>query len=379
MKVFHCDHCRQLLFFENTKCLGCGRVLAFLPDLDVVGSLDPAGEGLWRSPIARAAGRIYRLCPNYAGENICNWAVNVDDQHSHCISCRLTRKLPNLQILENRQAWCRVETAKRRLIYTLMHLGAPIVSKVDDPERGLAYDLLSNAEQPKDAPVLTGHNEGVITINLAEADDVQRERIRVQMHEPYRTLLGHFRHEIGHYYWDRLIRDSSSLETYRRLFGDDRQDYEQALAKHYNEGAPADWQEHFISAYASTHPWEDWAETWAHYLHMIDALETASSCGLALRPRRENEPEMKPAEPQEMSFDHMIDRWFALTYVLNNLNRGLGLADAYPFILPNQVVEKLRFIHDVLAGIGKGIELTSHQRLQVAPMVVQPLLAGSVK
>jgi hypothetical protein len=352
MKVFHCDHCRQLLFFENVQCVNCGHLLAYLPDLGVVGSLDQAGDGLWSSPIPRAIGRTYRLCDNYTRQNVCNWAIPADDPHSYCLSCSLTQVTPNLQVPGNHQAWYRMETAKRRLVYSLMSLGVPIVSKAED-ERGLAYNFLSDEQTPNHAPVLTGHDNGVITINLAEADDVHREKVRVAMHEPYRTLLGHFRHESGHYYWDRLIQDGGPIDRFRQLFGNDQEDYATALQRHYNQGAPANWQDNFISAYASMHPWEDWAETWAHYLHMTDALETAYACGLTLRPRRINEPEIKLPKAQGAGFDDMIDNWFALTYVLNNLNRGMGLADAYPFVLSNPVIEKLRFIHDTVAGIGK--------------------------
>jgi hypothetical protein len=173
------------------------------------------------------------------------------------------------------------------------------------------------------------------------------------MHEPHRTLLGHFRHEIGHYYWDRLIRASDRLQDFRDQFGDKHQDYNQALQRHYQEGAPAGWQERFLSAYASTHPWEDWAETWAHFLHMVDTLETASACGLALRPRRADESALVP-DPRgrcPQAFDQMIARWFPLTYVPNNLNRGLGLPDGYPFVLSPPVIEKLRFVHQTIAGV----------------------------
>src|SRR5262249_38624632 len=170
--------------------------------------------------------------------------------------------------------------------------------------------------------------------------------------EPYRTILGHFRHEIGHYYWDRLIRDSDAIDEFRRLFGDERQDYDQALLHHHHQGAPADWPQSFVSAYASSHPWEDWAETWAHYLHIIDTLETAVDCGLTLRPKRTDEPALKPnvdvVGERRPPFDQIIERWFPLTYVLNNLNRGMGLRDAYPFVLPPPALDKLRFIHEVI-------------------------------
>ena len=182
--------------------------------------------------------------------------------------------------------------------------------------------------------VLTGHDDGIIVINVAEADDAERERRRTQMHEPYRTLLGHLRHEIGHYYWDRLVRDSERLAEFRELFGDERLDYAESLKAHYANGAPPDWQERFVSAYASSHPWEDWAETWAHYLRITDSLETADACGLSLQPPRNDEPRLNPASlldnPAGQQFDAMIARWFPLTYLLNNLNRGLGLADALP-------------------------------------------------
>jgi hypothetical protein len=191
----------------------------------------------------------------------------------------------------------------------------------------------------------------VITVNLAEADDAERERRRLAMHEPYRTLLGHFRHEAGHYYWDRLIRDSGWIEEFRRLFGDDREDYAAALRRHYDDGPRADWQTQFVSAYASVHAWEDWAETWAHYLHITDSLETASACGLGLRPTGRNARQIRPRfsleEAENASFDDMMSDWFAMTYVLNSLNRGLGLKDLYPFVLSSPAIEKLRFVHRV--------------------------------
>jgi hypothetical protein len=229
-----------------------------------------------------------------------------------------------------------------------------VQNKTDDPEHGLAYKFLADLDTPGAAPVLTGHANGVITLNVAEADDVERERQRLQLHEPYRTLLGHFRHEVGHYYWDLLIKDTPWIDTFRALFGNERQDYAQALQDHYNQGPPQDWQQQFVSAYASAHPWEDWAETWAHYLHMTDTLETAAACGLSLRPQRSDEPTLKTAPAPDSlyarSFDQLIDNWFPLTYVLNNLNRGLGLPDGYPFVLSTPAIDKLRFVHDTISA-----------------------------
>jgi hypothetical protein len=350
MKVFHCDHCQQLVFFENVQCVRCEHALAYFPDLGFVGSLDAAGPGLWRSPLTRAQGRSYRLCDNYVRENVCNWAVPAEDPNPLCVSCRLTRVIPDLHGPADRSAWYRLEVAKRRLIYTLQKLGLPLANLIEDPHKGLAFEFRSDGgADSAGAPVLTGHNNGVITINVAEADDAEREKRRTQLHEPYRTLLGHFRHEIGHYYWDRLVNESEWLEAFRERFGDERLDYAQALGQHYQQGPPADWQDRFVSAYASAHPWEDWAETWAHFLHMSDTLETAAACGLTLRPRRADEPSIsKVAAVGSASFDAMIQDWFALTYVLNNLNRGLGLPDGYPFVLSAVAIEKLGFVHDVV-------------------------------
>ncbi len=352
MKIFHCDHCDQLVFFENTKCLHCGHLLAFLPDLMEIGSLEPDGADQWVSPLPAASGRRYRLCANYQDAQVCNWTVAADDPQPLCLSCRLTRVIPDLSVAGHKEAWYRLELAKRRLMYTLFSLGLPVVPKSED-ERGIAFEFKADGAEDE-APVLTGHADGVITINVAEADDAERERRRRELGEPYRTLLGHVRHEIGHYYWDRLIAGGESVDGFRALFGDERQDYAEALRHHYANGPAADWQERHVTAYASVHPWEDWAETWAHYHHMTDSLETAAACGLSLRPRQPGEPSLAkvPASAGTASgpFDRLIDSWYPLTYVLNNLNRAVGVPDGYPFVLPGPAVDKLRFVHDVIVA-----------------------------
>ena len=354
MKVFHCDHCDNLVFFENFRCIRCDHPLAFLPDLGVVGSLTKGEDGLLVSPLPRAKGISYRFCQNYIQHNVCNWAIPSSDKNPLCLSCRLTRTIPNLSQPGNKEAWCKIEVAKRRLVYSLLSLKLPIANKQEQPEIGLAFEFLADPPGATSPQVLTGYGNGVITLNIAEANDAERERRRHQMHEQYRTLLGHFRHEIGHYYWDRLIKSGPRLEGFRKLFGDHNNDYPQALARHYKEGAPADWQDRFISAYASSHPWEDWAETWAHYLHMTDTLEMSVTCGLALEPRRAGEPELKPDPsiviPKPSAFEAMIENWYAVTYILNNLNRGVGLPDGYPFVLSSPVIEKLRFVHETMVA-----------------------------
>jgi hypothetical protein len=356
MKVFHCDHCDHPVFFENTGCIHCGHLLAFLPDVADMRSLEPLSGGLWRSPLADSTGLEYRLCANYAEQHVCNWAVVESDLHSLCLSCRLTRVIPDLSAPAHRVEWFRVEQAKRRLVHTLLGLRLPFATKQEEPVTGLVFDFLADAPVTGSSPVLTGHAGGVITINVAEADHAERERRRAQLHEPYRTVLGHLRHEIGHYYWDRFIKDQEPLNAFRELFGDERSDYAQALQRHYDCGPSADWQQQFVSAYAASHPWEDWAETWAHYLHMTDTLETAAACGIAVHPKRAHEPTLTKVPSQAgspgTSFDRLIDSWFPVTYVLNNLNRGMGLPDAYPFVLSLPVLEKLRLVHEIVAASG---------------------------
>jgi hypothetical protein len=198
---------------------------------------------------------------------------------------------------------------------------------------------------------MTGHDNGLITIALEEADDAERERRRTQMGEPYRTLLGHFRHEVGHYFWDVLVRDSGHLDACRAIFGDDTLDYNTALQTHYQNGPPADWQDNFVSAYATTHPWEDWAETWAHYLYIIDTLEMASAFGIRVQPRVTRDETLSTnidLDPyQAVDMQEIIEAWLPLTFAMNSLARATGNPDLYPFVLSPAVVRKLAFVHEV--------------------------------
>ena len=309
-------------------------------------SLEPTKPGLWRSRLV--AHGEYRLCLNYSGHNVCNWAVPAHEAEAFCISCRLTTVLPDITWPDQRVNWYKLETAKRRLIHSLLSLALPVTPKSMDPKRGLAFEFKARGMHPYDEPVITGHVNGTITINADEADDAERERRRRQLHEPYRTVLGHMRHEVGHYYWDRLIAGTARLGEFRYLFGDERQDYEAALSRHYEQGAQPVWSSYYVSSYCSAHPWEDWAETWAHYLHMVDTLDTASACGVMLKPKRPDEPSITTPPQADSNFDQMIQDWLSLTYVLNNLNRGLGLADPYPFVLSGPAIGKLRFVHNTI-------------------------------
>lgn len=356
MKTFHCNSCNQQVFFENVLCERCGHMLGYVYDLDDVSAFEPDNNGFWRSLDARTNGRSYKQCQNYIAEHVCNRMIPTDDPEALCKSCRLTLTIPTLSSDENREYWYRLERAKRRLLYTLSHLNLPIESREENPETGLAFEFLEN--QQGEPPVHTGHSDGLITLNIAEADDAYRERTRTRLHEPYRTLLGHFRHEIGHYYFMRLMQEGQLMDECRVVFGDERIDYGEEIERHYKQGPPANWAGSYISAYATMHPFEDWAETWAHYMHMVDTLETASACGLMLAPSNPSEPslQVEPVDTVTRSFSEMIERWFPLTYVLNSLNRSMGTPDGYPFALASPVIDKLRFIHKVIRTQGQASE-----------------------
>jgi hypothetical protein len=353
MKIFKCGSCDQVVYFESFVCTRCNHTLAFLPNHGVIGALEPAGDNLWTA-VAPHAGEHYRLCRNYTEEAVCNWAIHADESEEYCLSCRLNHALPPTSDPETKREWQQLETAKRRLLYTLTQLELPIENKKQNPETGLAFDFLKD-DDDGDPSVFTGHSEGVITINIAEADDPFREKMREQMGEAYRTVLGHFRHESGHYYWERLIANSPHLETFRELFGDEQQDYNEARKRYYAEGPPPEWWENYVSSYASMHPWEDWAETWAHYLHMVDGLETARAHGLSLQPPQASAETLALSTRRLNlhSFDDLVKSWIPLTLSLNSMNRSFGAKDCYPFVLTPKTIDKLHFVHDV-------IEFASH-------------------
>jgi hypothetical protein len=325
MLTFRCE-CGSPVFFQNTVCLSCSRELGFLPQALTMTSF----HGCHAAVIETAHG-TYRKCANYAHEGVCNWMVPVSDTDDLCQACRLNNVIPDLSEPENRKLWSEVEQAKRRLVYSLDALGLPVISKTDDPARGLSFDIKASVG---DERVLTGHADGLITVNLDEADATEREKMRVAMKERYRTLLGHFRHEIGHYFWDRLVADAGKHDEFRALFGDERADYGEALKLHYAKPADENYADSFISHYAASHPWEDFAETFAHYLHMIDTLETAEQYGFTSR--------------RAADFEALMSEWYGLTVALNALNRSMGLPDAYPFAVSALVKEKLRFVHELI-------------------------------
>lgn len=330
MKLFRCE-CQAQIFFDNTECLSCGKKLGFVPETSELLPLDP--EGSLELGEAR-----WVKCRNYSEQGVCNWMVSCSTGIDLCQACELNHVIPDLSQPENQALWLEVEKAKRRLVYSLNRLGLAVASKATDPERGLSFDIKAAVGSER---ILTGHSDGLITLNLEEADPAKRERMRLDMRERYRTLLGHFRHEIGHYYWDRLVNGGPSLFPFRALFGDETTDYQQSLEAHYARSDTQHYADSFISAYAMSHPWEDFAETFAHYLHMVDTLETASQFGFVPE-------EVKATSPENSApFEQLLSHWINLTVALNSLNRSMGLPDAYPFAISRNVAEKLRFIHDL--------------------------------
>ena len=336
MRDFICPTCGQHLAFENSVCLSCKSAVGFsLQDMAFL----VIASGADNNHSGTVNAQDYQLCANlHLAE--CNWLVPVRPMPQLCTSCRLTRTRPNDADTVALAAFAVAENAKRRLTAELYELKLPIIDRSQDPDYGLAFDLLSSANEK----VFTGHDDGVITLDLAEGDDVHRERLRIEMDEPYRTLLGHFRHEIGHYYFYRLIGTSAQyLQRFNDLFGDPDADYQAALDRHYSAGAPPGWDERCVSSYATMHPAEDWAETFAHYLHMRDTLDTAAAFGFAPANATYARRVMGPG-----GFDTLIELWLPLAWSLNMVNRSMGKDDLYPFVLPPTVLEKMRFIHEVI-------------------------------
>jgi hypothetical protein len=355
MKLFSCDACGQTLYFHNVACTACGHALGFVPEkLDLM-AFETGGTGEWH-PVA-ANNNTYRPCANYRIHNACNWMVPVSDKEDFCLSCRLNRMIPDLSGARNKGLWQRIQTEKNRLIYSLLRLRLPLLSKLESPDQGLAFDVLGdpNPRFSEDSSIITGHSMGIITLDIAEADDAVREKVRQEMAEPYRTLLGHLRHESGHYYWDRLVRNEKWLTGFRECFGDERLDYDDALRLHYASGPPANWPEAYVSSYATSHPWEDWAESWAHYLHMVDTLETAWQFGLRLAPETQHGEELTASaafDPYTCAeFQVLADCWLPLTVALNSLSRSIGQADLYPFVLTPAIMTKLQLVHDIIMSL----------------------------
>ena len=350
MKLSLCAGCGALLQFEESACRRCGALQGFIPGTLELTAIAAAEDGTVVAAARPDDG--WRRCVN-AGRIGCNWLVADGAADPRCDACRLNRNLADMAVPANLAKWRDLERAKRRLLYALRRFRLPIASKKDGESRGLAFDFL---EGSRGAPVMTGHANGLITVNVSEADSAERERQRLALGEPYRTLLGHMRHEAGHYYWDLLVDDGGRLDESRAVFGDERESYGDALKRYYEHGPKPGWEEEHVSAYATMHPWEDFAETWTHYLHMVDTLDTGAGFGLSVNPRVGEDPrhaaviDFDPYDPPDL--ECLVRAWLPLTAAVNSLNRSMGQPDLYPFDPSPNVLGKVRFVHDLLQPAG---------------------------
>ena len=334
MRRYACQNCGNEIHFENTACIQCGQGLGYVLERDAFLAV-PQAEG-WSST-------GYRICVN--NDLIgCNWLVAKENAAAFCESCRHTLVIPDLALNENVDRWAKLERSKRMLLNALHKFRLPVSGYATAPENGLRFEFKADQLSATgfSGKVITGHSDGLITINIAEADDAVRERHRVAMGEPYRTLLGHFRHEVGHYYWNLLVRNRNHIADFRALFGDETADYAKALELHYQSGAPFGWDQTHVSSYASAHPWEDFAETWAHYLHIVDGLETAQSYGIG----NTETSAINPYESTDCA--KLIADWIPLTITMNAMNRSMGNRDFYPFVMSEVISIKLHFVHDLI-------------------------------
>ena len=353
MRAFPCPNCKRLNHFEVRVCPGCTATLGYDPAIDAFRFLAD-DRTQWRDAKGNPANVV--TCHNNNAYHICNWLTAADADAQMCLACRHNHIIPDLTVEGVPERWAKVEAAKRRLFHTLLKLKLPLETKAEQRPgiQGLAFDFLYDpaAEAQGHAQVLTGHDEGLITLNLIEADDAERERIRLTMGEPYRTLLGHFRHEVGHHFWSRLIEpDQAETEACRAVFGDERADYAEALKNHYAANSDHIWTEDYVSDYATSHPWEDFAETFAHYLHIVDLLATARGFDLSLTafPEEGADGEVELSfNPYTAATADLASNMVPLSFAMNALTRSMGQPDLYPFVLAPTPIEKLGFVHQLI-------------------------------
>ncbi len=342
MKLYTCSRCGTLVYFENSVCLNCSGDLGFdATSLDMFSVTEHESGAC----VCEGQAKAVYFCANHV-YGTCNWLVSRRDDF--CTACALNRTIPSLSS-DNLIRWKQIEVAKHRLVYSLLRLKLPVKPKREDERTGIAFDFLADVSQEN--RVMTGHNNGVITLNIEEADEAERVRNKLDLGEKYRTLLGHFRHEVGHHYWNVLIADTQSHGPFRELFGDESQNYNDALRRYYEAGPGKEWSDNFISPYATSHPWEDWAETWAHYMHLMDTMETAYFFGIGIHPLKGESihADLKEDPHSIDDFQAVFDKWLPLSFALTSLNRSMGHNDFYPFVIAPKVVKKLSFIHRILS------------------------------
>ncbi len=314
MRVYHCPKCRNRVWFNNCTCT-CGLMVGYDPDADAMVS-------------------EFTPCTNRDAIG-CNWTADGDS--GFCRSCSMTRTHPDMAVDGNAELWTRAEAAKRWVIANLVALGW--FGRNDAGDRPV-FKLLSETTRDGPARTVMGHADGLITINVSEADPAEIVARRERMEEPYRTMIGHFRHEIAHFLFLRLAAENEGFEVaFRVMFGDEREDYGGALKRHYAAEDDGGWRDAHISHYASAHPHEDWAETAAHVMHLTDLLDSAQALGFT------NET---PPDNLAAAMD--------IGLAVNHLNRSMGMEDAYPFVVTEVVRQKLDFAAEALDRSGRQVQ-----------------------
>lgn len=345
MRLFSCKHCNNTLYFENSICLSCRNPIGFDSQQLRMLTIQKNKTDAFYTDIQSK--KTYKYCQN-ANEATCNWLIPASSISNFCVACELNRTIPPLTTTQNRERWHKIEIAKHRLVYSLLKLELPIKKKINNSVEGIAFDFTADHHTKS---VMTGHQSGLITINIKEADEAERAKHKYDLNEKYRTLLGHFRHEIGHYYWDLLIKNNpKQLKKFRELFGNETMNYEQSLRNYYSN-PNKNTSNHYISIYATSHPWEDWAESWAHYMHLMDTVETAFNFGIQLDTESlsaRNITAPKISNPYEIKkFIDIFNMWVPLGFAVNGLSRSMGHPEFYPFVISEEIIEKLSFIHKI--------------------------------
>lgn len=340
MRAFTCPNCRNYIEFEDLTCRTCEAELGFHHPSSTFHVVSREGTEI--------DGERWFACSNRAWA--CNWLAAEDSGAGTCLASRLIRKRPDADDTLALEKLATTSGKLRMMVYQLLELGLPILPW-DTYEKGLGFDLLSSKSRGENITI--GHADGIITIDLVESLDDYRERLRIRLGEPYRTMLGHFRHEVGHYY-EMVLFDAmpDRIDRVRELFGDERVSYSDAIDRHYRYGAPENWRESFISEYATMHPWEDFAECFAHYLHITDTLDTAAWSGMVLQARTQGHTPTIDTTiarvTEEIDFDEILEDWLWVSTLLNRINRSMGKDDLYPFHINAVVGDKLGFIHDTV-------------------------------
>ena len=357
MAPYACPNCGRPTHFEVRVCPDCAFTLGYDPQSDAFLFLGDDAT-TWRD--ANGAAHDVVVCENNNAYAVCNWLVGRADPIQRCRACRHNNTIPDLTAPTVPERWGKIEAAKRRLFHTLLRMNLPIETQAEVKGGGrfpgLAFDFLYDpiGEQTGTVQITTGHEAGLVTLNLLEADDVQREKMRTGLGEPYRTLLGHFRHEVGHFYWSRLIEGTAEVEQFRAVFGDERISYEEAMQQHYGQPGGG-WTTDYVSSYATMHPWEDFAETFAHLMHIIDALATIEGFGMRMAKWRGDASEAEvDFDPYRADTARLIGEWIPFSFAENVINRSMGQPDLYPFHLSDTIVAKLDYINRLLQRAGQG-------------------------